>query len=882
MEIESSHRIIGILANVDSGKTTLAESMLFHAGAIRKRGRVDHGNAFLDSGAMERQRGITIFSKLARLNLTKGPIILLDTPGHADFTPETERALAVLDYCILVISGADGVTAQTKRLWELLKIYQVPVILFINKIDQAGAEPDQVYKALRRELSEQIIDFRGDDLLRNEELATLDENLLEEFIQTESLTVEAIQRSILKRQVFPCFFGSALKNIGVESFLKAIDDWTQVRSYPDTFSAQVFKISRLDQQRLTFLKITGGSLKNKSLIGDEKINEIRLYSGTGYESVQEVKAGDICAVTGLKKTWAGQKIGEEQTGQKPVVFPVLTYRVQLDEGGDETKLISLLQEISEELPDLNVSFDHDTGSIFVHIMGDILLEVLERLVEERGQMKISLDEGAILYKETITRPVLGIGHFEPLRHYAEVQLLIEPTQEAGVSYHSKCSESDLPLSRQQQILNDLKILEPPGVLMGAGLSHIKITLLNGREHDKHTQGGDLREAALRALRQGLMVAREKNEARLLEPFYDFEIVLNQELVGRIMTDLNRLGVSDIQAKPIDEEMVITGSGPVRTLRTYPRDVLSVTKGQAKLRFEFGGYKPSSAQAEILRGSDYDPERDQAFPTGSVFCAQGAGYYVPWHQVIDKAHIPIPKTARETTINQSSYGETAPRSIGPEEVEKILKQTFYANANEKKQWRKHQVTKKKDSFKIVSPNLQQKGPTYLLVDGYNVIHAWPELAELAEVNFEAAREKLIDVLHDYQGYTNERVIVVFDAWKVIGGRGSREERENLVVVFTKEDETADRYIERRAMELTKSHPVKVVTSDMVEQRLTSGSGALVYSAGRFREVIAEIATQIWQEYQLKADINVPNRPLAGLGELEKNKLKSQKTLEETDK
>ena len=683
MEIQSNQRIIGILANVDSGKTTLAEAMLYHAGAIRKRGRVDHGDAFLDSGAMERQRGITIFSKLARLNLTKGPIILLDTPGHADFTPETERALAVLDYCIVVISGADGVTAQTKRLWELLKIYQVPVILFVNKIDQAGVEPEQVYKALRHELSEQIIDFRGEDLLKSEELATLDENLLEEFLQTESLSVEAIQRSVLKRQVFPCFFGSALKNIGVESFLKAIDDWTQVPTYPETFSAQVFKISRLDQQRLTFLKITGGSLKNKSLIGDEKINEIRLYSGTGYESVQEVKAGDICAVTGLKKTWAGQKIGEEQTGQKPVVFPVLTYRVQLDEGGDETKLISLLQEISEELPDLNVSFDHDTSSIFVHIMGDILLEVLERLVEERGQMKISLDEGSILYKETITSPVLGIGHFEPLRHYAEVQLLIEPKPEAGVSYHSKCSESDLPISRQQQILNDLKVLEPPGVLMGAGLSHIKITLLNGREHDKHTQGGDLREAAVRALRQGLMVARGKNEARLLEPFYDFEIVLDQDLVGRIMTDLNRLGVSEIQAKQIDEEMVITGSGPVRTLRTYPREVLSVTKGQAKIRFEFGGYKPSSAHAEILRGSDYDPERDQVFPTGSVFCAQGAGYYVPWHQVTDQAHIPIPKTGPEMPTNQSSFGQTAPRSIGPEEVEKILKQTFYANANEKK-------------------------------------------------------------------------------------------------------------------------------------------------------------------------------------------------------
>ncbi len=872
MGIQSNNRVIGILANVDSGKTTLAEAMLYQAGAIRKQGRVDHGDAFLDSGIMERQRGITIFSKLARLDLPNGHLILLDTPGHADFTPETERALSVLDYCVLVINGADGVTAQTRRLWELLKIYGVPVILFVNKIDQESVEPLKVYQALRKDLSEQVIDFADEKLLESEELATINEELIEEFLRAGSLAEDSIRQSILKRQIFPCFFGSALKNLRVDSFLKALDSWTLAPSYPESFSAQVYKISRVDQQRLTYLRITGGSLKNKSLIGDEKINEIRLYSGTAYENVQEALAGEICAVTGLKSTWAGQKIGDDQMEQEPLVFPVLTYRVQLEEGGDEAKLISLLQEISEELPDLDVSFDHETSSIFVHIMGDILIEVLEKLVEERGQMKISMDEGSIVYKETVLEPVLGIGHFEPLRHYAEVHLLIEPSKEPGISYHSQCSDNSLMVSRQQQILQDLKLLAPPGVLLGAGLSHIKITLINGREHDKHTQGGDLREAAIRALRQGLMIAREKNKTRLLEPFYDFEIKTDQVSVGRIMTDLNRLGASDILARPLEEGMLVIGSGPVRTLRTYQREILSVTKGQAKLRFDFGGYKPSSAQREILQGFSYDPERDQAFPTGSVFCAQGAGFYVPWDQVAGRAHIPLPTSSAGDVSSQKGVAPKVATTMGSEEVEKIIQQTFYANANEKKQWRKRKPFKKTESKPTSTVRGQQKGPTYLLVDGYNVIHAWPELAELAAVNFAAAREKLIDVLHDYQSFTEEQVVIVFDAWKVVGGRGSREERDNLFVVFTKEHETADHYIERRAMELVEHHPVKVVTSDTIEQRLTSGSGALVYSAGRFQEVLAEVGAQIWEEYRRGTAPDHPFYPMSELGKLRERKTK----------
>lgn len=861
MAIRSNNRIIGILANVDSGKTTLAETLLYHGGVLRSMGRVDHGDAFLDTGEMERQRGITIFSKIARLSLPGGRIILLDTPGHADFTPETERTLAVLDYCILVINGADGITHQTRRLWDLLEIYNVPVFVFVNKIDQEGVDPGQVYRDLRRELSDRILDFTAEDLLRTEELATLSEPLLEAFLGSGSAPEALVRESIRQRQVMPCYFGSALKDQGVEAFFKGMIRWTVSPEYPEAFQARVYKITREENQRLTWLKITGGTLKNKSLIGDEKINEIRLYSGTGFESTQSVSAGEICAVTGLKDTRAGQIIGSGEEETEPAVFPVLRYRVNLEEGGDVSKLIRLLSEIGEELPDLDVTYDRETASVFVRIMGDIMLEVLQDLVETRGGMKISMDEGSILYRETLTEAVTGIGHFEPLRHYAEVHLRIEPWDAPGVTLDSQCSEQDLPLVRQQQILRELRHLEVPGVLAGLDLSHLKITLISGREHEKHTQSGDFREAAARALRQGLMQAGEMGACRLLEPFYDFEILTDSDTVGRIMTDLDRLGAEKLQALAGEQAMILTGSGPVRTLRTYPREILSVTRGTARLRFEFGGFRPCRAEEEILRTMDYDPEKDPHFPPGSIFCSQGAGYYVPWDQVEAAAHIPPAKDKSQQAGARQMPAAGRGSAIAADEIDRILQQTFYANANEKKQWRKRKSRERDQRMKPDRAQPRQSGPVYLLVDGYNVVHAWPELAELAKISFDAAREKLIEVLHDYQGYTGEQVILVFDAWKVVGGAGSRSEQDQLTVVFTREHETADRYIERRAMELAGTHPVKVVTSDAAEQMLASGSGALVYSARRFREIIAEIAAQIWQDYERKTDPVIPHRPMA---------------------
>ena len=860
MAVISKNRIIGILANVDSGKTTLAEAMLYHAGAIRQIGRVDHRSSYLDTAGMERARGITIYSKIARLNLNDVQIILLDTPGHADFTPETERTLPVLDYCILVINGADGVTAQTRRLWDLLGLYQVPVLLFVNKTDQAVVDPRQVYEELRRDLSEQILDFTVPDLLQSEELAILSEPLLEAFLKSGSVDPQAVRQSIRQRQIYPCYFGSALKDHGVEDFLKGLVHWTLTPEYPEDFSARVYKITREENQRLTFLKITGGTLKNKSLIGDEKINEIRLYSGDGFAGVQSAAAGEICGVTGLKETRVGQILGDG-VEQEPAVFPILSYRVHLLEGGDEAKLIRLLLEISEELPDLGVALDRETSSVHVHVMGDMLLEVLQDLLERRGGMKISLDEGSIVYRETITAAVTGIGHYEPLGHYAEVQLRIEPAAAPGVIFSSECSISDLPPLRQQQILREMRGMEVPGVLAGTELSHLKVTLINGREHERHSQSSDFREASARALRQGLMQARKMGACRLLEPYYDFEILTDQAAVGRMIADLDRLGGEKIQALPGNEEMVITGCGPVRTLRSYQREMLSAARGHANLRFEFGGYRPCQDEAKILQTMVYDPEKDPAFPSGSIFCSHGAGYYVPWDEVEIAADIPVTKTGAARPHEGQHPAAHTGSAIDPKEIDRILQQTFYANANEKKQWRRQRARKAEQPAKTEGKIPGQTGPVYLLVDGYNVIHAWPELAELARINFDAAREKLIEVFHDYQGYTEEQVILVFDAWKVVGGTGSREEQDRLTVVFTRENETADRYIERRVRELAGNHPVKVVTSDLAEQMQTYGSGAMVYSARRFREIIAEIATQIWQDYARKADPMIPNRPLA---------------------
>lgn len=859
-KIRGNHRIIGILASVDSGKTTLAEALLFASGALRRKGRVDHGDAFLDTGEMERRRGITIFSKTARFEAGAHRFILVDTPGHADFTPETERTLTILDYCILVINGADGVTGQTKRLWQLLDAYDVPVLVFVNKTDQPGVDTDAVYAQIRRELSGHIVDFALPDPLLSEEIASLSEDLLEEFFKQGALTEPTIRQSIDRREVFPCLFGSALKETGVEELLKALSRWTNDEIYPGAFSARVYKISRdEDGQRLTHMKVTGGSLKNKTAVGEEKINEIRLYSGTGYELAQSAEAGELCAATGLKATRAGQVLGE---GEEvcPVIRPVLSYRVLLEEGGDSARLLALLRKIGEEMPDLSVRAEEDTGSVYVQVTGELLLEVLADLVKKRGGMTIRLDEGEVLYRESVTEETVGIGHYEPLRHYAEVQLLLEPSADYQVSAASVCPLSELAPGRQNLILDFLRSCEHTGVLIGAPLAHLHITLLAAREHDKHTQGGDLLQAAARALRQGLMEARRKGACTLLEPVYEFDIAAPLDKMGRILTDLNRLGAAGLSTRQEKERVRLSGRGAVSSMKGYAAELFALSRGEARIGFDFAGYEVCQNAPGIINKIGYDPDRDPANPSGSVFCISGAGQYVPWDMVSQKAHIPPAKAAGAGNDPALAQRPPAPgTSISPDEIEQILTQTFYANASTKKQW------KRKKTEKAAAPRGKAaatfQGPACLLVDGYNVIHAWPDLKDLASVSFDGAREKLMEILKDYQGYTGEDVTVVFDAYRVSGGSGSHSRSGRLEVVFTRENETADRYIERRAMELSGTCQVKVVTSDQAEQMLALGTGALVYSSRRFLEILGEVRRQGLADLERRTEREEPNRPFS---------------------
>lgn len=862
--IKSKQRVIGILASVDSGKTTLAEGLLYHGGALRRPGRVDHGDAFLDTAAMERARGITIFSKVARLSIQGEGLILLDTPGHADFTPETERTLRVLDACILVINGADGVTAQTARLWELLRVYTVPVVVFINKTDQAGVDLAGIRRELVTRLSDHIVDFTGDEtaLLQSEDLAALSEPLLDEFLGCGQMTDGAIRLAIAAREVFPCYHGSALKDLGVVELLAGIRHWVELPRFPSEFSARVYKISRDEAgQRLTWIRVTGGELANKSLIGAEKIHEIRLYSGPDMTQVQSAGAGEICALTGLRDTRAGQILGGETEGE-PVIFPVLRYRVVLESGGDPASLLRLLRELEEEMPDLQVTPAGQGDAVEIRLMGDLMLQVIQETIRQRGGMTVRLDDGGIIHRETITAPVHGIGHFEPLRHYAEIHLELTPSTWPGIIVTSALNGKGLSPTREQQVLSWLRASAPTGPLLGAALSHVRVTLTAGREHERHTQGGDLREAASRALRQGLLQARAAGACRILEPWYEFSLSLPMEQVGRVLNELDRLGAGSISTRIQEDTAMLLGRGPVATLRGYFRELMIQTRGAAGLSYEFGGFEACHNETEVLAASDYDPERDPANPAGSIFCSGGAGYFVPWDQVPAMAHIQA--GPRETGAAESTV-RSAGMTLSPEEVDQILRRTFYANANEKKQWKKPKSRRETPTGSGTGPT--RRGPVYLLVDGYNVIHAWPELAELAKVSFDGAREKLAEVLSNYQGFTGETVELVFDAWKVSAGTGSQSADEGITIIFTRENETADRWIERRAMALSRAHPVKVVTSDQAEQLLAAGTGAMVYSASRFREIIAEVNREIMATWERKADRDMPNRPLADdLGEL----------------
>ena len=840
--------VVGILAHVDAGKTTLSEGMLYTSGAIRTMGRVDNRDAFLDTYALERERGITIFSKQAVFPLGTTQVTLLDTPGHVDFSPEMERTLQVLDYAILVISGADGVQGHTRTLWNLLRRYEIPTFVFINKMDQKGTDAEVLLQELKNVLEEGCVDFSTKrDAHFYEEAAVCSEDALEEFLETGRLKKETLQELFLERQLFPCFFGSALRLEGVKEFVEQMQELIKVPAYPETFGAKVFKIARDEAgNRLTYLKITGGSLKVKAVIEGQKVNQIRIYSGEKYEAVNEVEAGSICAVTGLSDTYPGEGLGAEQGTYLPVLEPVLNYQVIPTEGDDPILLLPKLRELEEEEPQLHIVWEEALQEIHVQLMGEVQLEVLKTLIYERFGVEVEFGQGNILYKETIQNTVEGVGHFEPLRHYAEVHLLLEPGEPgSGVKCMSVCSEDLLDRNWQRLILTHLMETEHRGVLTGAPITDIRITLVSGKAHLKHTEGGDFRQAVYRAVRQGLKQA----ESVLLEPYYEYRLELPSENVGRAMTDIERMhgtfGLPQTEA----DRTILTGMAPVSTMRDYQKEVHAYTRGNGTLQCTLKGYAPCHNTEEVLVATGYDSERDTLHPTGSVFCAHGAGFLVPWYEVKEYMH--LPSIMQEKPSDSSEEKQTAYRVsketdawIDTEEVDRIIAQSVGANKKQKT------LPKKKvpEYYKSTSkPKKQEVREEYLLVDGYNVIFAWEDLKDLAQVSIDGARGKLLDVLCDYQGMKKCNLIVVFDAYRVQGHKTEISTYHNIHVVFTKEAETADQYIEKFAHENGKKYNVTVATSDGLEQIIIRGQGCRLLSARELKDEIERTKKTLFEEH-----------------------------------
>ena len=840
--------VVGILAHVDAGKTTLSEGMLYTSGAIRTMGRVDNRDAFLDTYALERERGITIFSKQAVFPLGTTQVTLLDTPGHVDFSPEMERTLQVLDYAILVISGADGVQGHTRTLWNLLRRYEIPTFVFVNKMDQEGTDAEVLLQELKNVLEEGCVNFSAKrDAHFYEETAVCSEDALEEFLETGRLKKETLQELFLERQLFPCFFGSALRLEGVKEFLEQMQELIKVPAYPETFGAKVFKIARDEAgNRLTYLKITGGSLKVKAVIEGQKVNQIRIYSGEKYEAVNEVEAGSICAVTGLSDTYPGEGLGAEQGTYLPVLEPVLNYQVIPTEGDDPILLLPKLRELEEEEPQLHIVWEEALQEIHVQLMGEVQLEVLKTLIYERFGVEVEFGQGNILYKETIQNTVEGVGHFEPLRHYAEVHLLLEPGEPgSGVQCMSVCSEDVLDRNWQRLILTHLMETEHRGVLTGAPITDIRITLVSGKAHLKHTEGGDFRQAVYRAVRQGLKQA----DSVLLEPCYEYRLELPSENVGRAMTDIERMhgtfGLPQTEA----DRTILTGTAPVSTMRDYQKEVHAYTRGNGTLQCTLKGYAPCHNTEEVLAATGYDSERDTLHPTGSVFCAHGAGFLVPWYEVKEYMH--LPSIMQEKPSDSSEEKQTAYRVpeetdawIDTEEVDRIIAQSVSANKKQKT------LPKKKlpEYYKSTSkPKKQEVREEYLLVDGYNVIFAWEDLKDLAQVSIDGARGKLLDVLCDYQGMKKCNLIVVFDAYRVQGHKTEISTYHNIHVVFTKEAETADQYIEKFAHENGKKYNVTVATSDGLEQIIIRGQGCRLLSARELKDEIERTKKTLFEEH-----------------------------------
>ena len=846
---------IGILAHVDAGKTTLSEALLYRAGAIRRLGRVDHQDAFLDTDAMERQRGITIFSKQAVLELSSVRVTLLDTPGHVDFSAEMERTLQVLDCAVLVISGTDGVQGHTRTLWELLERYHVPTFLFINKMDLAGTDRDALLAHLKEKLDGGCVDF-GDSETLAEEAAVLDEAVLERYLETGEVSNAALSALIAERKLFPCYFGSALRVEGVDALLSGVERYAPRPVYPADFGAKVFKITRDSQgARLTHLKLTGGTLRVKDVLtgreGDtlwqEKADQLRLYSGAKFQSLDEAEAGAVVAVTGLSHTFPGQGLGAEPDWAGAVLQPVLTYRVELSDGTDPHTALQKLRQLEEEDPQLHLVWSG--GDIHIQLMGEVQMEILQRLIRERLGMEVSFGAGTVCYRETIANAVEGIGHFEPLRHYAEVHLLLEPGEPgSGVTVASVCPTDELNLNWQRLILTHLLEKEHCGVLTGAPVTDIKLTLLTGRAHEKHTEGGDFRQATYRAVRQGLMQA----ENVLLEPWYRFRLELPAEQVGRAMTDLQRMNGEVEPPETIGEDAVLTGRAPVAGLRDYGREVAVYTRGRGRLSCTPAGYFPCAEADSVIAAIGYDPERDTENPADSVFCSHGVGVIVPWFEVCDHAQVESgwqPKSAAPEPETSGPKQRTVSAYAGTIEQDRELQAIFERTYGTVK--RREFIPPKAPRRPIADTSEEKRrelkrafsGEEYLLVDGYNIIFAWDELNKIAAENLDAARKQLCELLCNYQGYRKCRVILVFDAYKVKGGLGSVEKYHNITIVYTREAETADAYIERATYEIGRQHRVRVATSDGPEQVIILGHGALRLSASAFHEEMAEVQKQI---------------------------------------
>ncbi len=851
MESTRKQIVLGILAHVDSGKTTLSEAMLYRAGVTRRLGRVDHKDAFLDTDALEKARGITIFSKQALLTAGDTDITLLDTPGHVDFSTETERTLQVLDYAVLVVSGTDGVQSHTETLWRLLRRYHVPTFVFVNKMDLPGMERQELLAQLNRRLGEGFVDFGAEQADRDEALALCDENLMDRMLDAGQLQDADLIPAIARRHVFPCWFGAALKLEGVDALLDGLDRYTRPAPALEAFGAKVFKVSQDEQgARLTWLRVTGGELKVKAqLTGEadgepwaEKANQLRLYSGAKYTLTEAIGPGQVCAVTGLTKARPGEGLGAERDSDLPVLEPVLSYQVLLPEGADVHAALGKLHRLEEEEPQLHVVWNETLGEIHVQLMGEIQLEVLRSLLADRFGLEVEFGPGGILYKETITEPMEGVGHYEPLRHYAEVHLKLEPLPRgSGMQFAADCREEVLDKNWQRLVLTHLEEKQHLGVLTGSPLTDVKITLIAGQAHLKHTEGGDFRQATYRAVRQGLMLAK----SQLLEPWYAFRLEVPAENIGRAMSDIQRMEGTFDPPESGEETAVLTGFAPVSTMRSYPMEVVSYTRGRGHLSLTLDGYRPCHNAQEVIAAIGYEPEHDLDNPADSVFCAHGAGFVVPWDQVRSHMHV------------DSGWGKsTRPEQEAavPQRRAMAYRATLEEDAELLKIFERTYGPIKRDPLAAFRPVQKRErpdfaaeqweiAPEYLLVDGYNIIFAWDELNALSKESLDAARHKLMDILCNYQGFQKCVLILVFDAYRVPGSPGSIEQYHNIHVVYTKEAETADMFIERVTHEIGRNRRVRVATSDGMEQIIILGHGALRVSARMFHEEVQNVEKQI---------------------------------------